>query len=261
MGTREASSSARSLNNLSANSMKKLKLILALGVGTATASADLITEPTRYFEVGQDIADIQNPFATFLQTITDSSIVSLTEVEVGLQLSGVTEGTGFASEMIVVLNKNLTQTAYLLNEAGVSDEDPIGAFYDGWNVTFSDSAGEDVHSAAPQSGVLTGVWQPDGRINPSSSSRPLMLDVFQGGTGNGEWRLAVGDLQLGGQMRLQSWSIRLSGETSAASTPVPEVTSTPMLLFLGAILSMATRQKTSARSRNRPPAVSPCKVG
>ena len=49
-----------------------------------------------------------------------------------------------------------------------------------------------------------------------------MLQVFVGQAGNGEWSLNVADLDYGGIMRLESWSLTLTGLT--AVSPVPEAT-------------------------------------
>ncbi len=188
-----------------------LFLALALLSGTV-ASATIITEPTRTFTVGTDIPDFQDPPLSFLQTISDSSIFSLTQVQISLNLVGTPASSGFAGEMVVLLNKNLSLTSVLLNRAGFSGTDSVGQPYDGWNVTFSDLAASDVHLATLDSGVLTGTYQPDGRVNPIDTLRPELLDVFNGETGNGDWRISVGDLEAGGTMRLASWSLTLTGE-------------------------------------------------
>ena len=178
----------------------------------ATASAAIVTEATRTYSVNLDIPDYQDPPQTFLQTISDSLITSLTQVQVSLNLVGNPSGSGFASEMTVFLNKDLGASAMLLNRVGISGTDAIGQSYDGWNVTFSDNAGSDIHLATLGSGVLSGTYQPDGRVLPTDTLRPEMLSVFNGGTGNGDWRLAIADLELGGTMRIQSWSLTLTGE-------------------------------------------------
>ena len=208
-----------------------------------TARAELVTDPTRLFLVGQDIYDVQNPPAFFTESITDSVITSLTEVSVGLRLVGVAPGSGFASEMFVSLNKDLGKTAILLNQVGISETDSIGAFYDGWDVTFNDSAAADVHGAFLQSGILRGLWQPDGRTDPASSSRNAKLNSFNGDAANGVWRLAVGDLNLGGQMRLESWSLAFTGETESSPTTIPETTPLVPSLFLVAIAFHVARKR------------------
>jgi MYXO-CTERM domain-containing protein len=68
--------------------------------------------------------------------------------------------------------------------------------------------------------VLTGTFQPDGRTGPTDTLRPAMLSAFNGGAGNGDWRLNLGDLSAGGTMQLVSWSFTLTGEDSVS--PIPE---------------------------------------
>ena len=68
--------------------LRFLSLVGVLLGATTRLGAVVITEATRTFTVGTDIADLQDPTVSFLQTITDSSIASLTRVEVGLNLVG-----------------------------------------------------------------------------------------------------------------------------------------------------------------------------
>lgn len=221
--------------------------IFAALLSTATLlPADIITEATRTFNVNQTIPDPQDPPQLFLQTISDSAILSLTRVDVGLHLVGTPADNGFASDMFVSLNQNLSLTSILLNQVGVSDSDPAGFFYDGWNVTFSfDGAGGDIHlvNTGDGLGILSGTYEPDGRTSATDTARPSLLDVFNGSTGNGDWRLAVGDLSAGGQMQLVSWSLTLSGATS-----VPEP-STFALLGLGCLGWMAWRKHLNRKIR------------
>ena len=213
-------------------------LALAYVSSATIASAEIITEPTRTFTVNVDIDDPADPPNVFLQTINDSAILSLTRVEVGLHLVGTPTGNGFASDMFVSLNKDFGLTSILLNRVGISESDDTGFFYDGWDVTFQDGAANgDIHTFDFESGVLTGAYEPDGRTSPLDTVRTSLLDVFNGGTGNGDWRLAVGDLSEFGQMRLVDWSLTLEGETV-----VPEPTSLS-LLGLGALVLMMKRRR------------------
>lgn len=199
--------------------MKPLTLCAAL-CGTAfVAHAVIVTEPTRTYAVGYNLADVVNPGAFFQQTITDSAIVSLTDVRVGLHLVGRGVG-GFAGELVVSLNKDLSVTSLLLNRVGVSAGNSFGFGYDGWNVTLADGgAGGDIHEASLVSGILTGEFAPDGRTSPASALRPALLGVFNGGTGNGDWYLSVADVAAGGTMRLESWSLTLTGDNGAPAVP------------------------------------------
>ena len=203
------------------NPFLPIALLVVAAAAVPAAQAVETVEPTRTFTVGTDIADIQDPTVSFLQTVTDSAIVSLTKVEVGLVL--VSRGAGgFASEMFVSLNKDLGASASLLNRVGVTGSDPVGHSYDGWDVTFSDGAANgDIHTSVLSSGIQSGIWQPDGRIFATDTARLLQLGIFNGGTGNGAWRLNIADLAAGGTMRLESWSLKFTGSDGVAAVPEP----------------------------------------
>lgn len=151
---------------------------------------------------------------TFTQTISGSAIKQITEVRVGLHLIGATAGGGWAGDMFVSLNRGGFQTSILLNQPGVTVSSPQGYGFDGWNVTFLDSAPNgDAHGGQPTSPatVLTGQWQPDGRQNPLSSTHSAMLSTFNGLGANAPWNLTIADLNPGGNMILESWSLTFIG--------------------------------------------------
>lgn len=218
---------------------------VAGAMASVVAQAGVITEVTRTYTVGYVLGDVEDPPLTFEQTVTDSTITSLTEVRVGLHLVGVNPGEGWASEMYVSLNQDLTRTAVLLNGVGITGADPVGLGYDGWNVTFRDGASVgDVHVVLPGTGVMVGEVEPDGRLDALDTARPSMLSVFLGGTGNGVWRLSVADLGFGGQMQLVSWSLTLSGESQ-----VPEASSVGGVLVLGLLGMGWIRYRRVRRTR------------
>ncbi len=189
-------------------------LFLTLMAMVAATQAAVITEPTRVYTVGYTLNDLEDPPAFFVETISDSSILQLTEVQVGLHLVGATVGGGFAGEIFVSLTKDLGVSAVLLNRVGVTSTDAVGFSYDGWDVVFRDAAAfGDIHEAELPLGVLSGEWEPDGRLDGTTGARPGMLQLFVGQAGNGEWSLNVADLDLGGMMRLESWSLTLTGST------------------------------------------------
>ena len=181
---------------------------------TVAQAGGVVVDATRSFTVGKNLLDLQDPPLTVSAVITNSPIKILTEVKVGLHLVGEPSGRGFASEIYVSLNKDLQVSSILLNQVGVRDSDLVGFGYDGWQVTFSDSAVLDVHLQDIGSGVMTGEIQPDGRLKPEDILRPAMLSAMLGGTGNGDWYLSVADLDFGGTMRLESWSLTLAGLTN-----------------------------------------------
>jgi hypothetical protein len=137
---------------------------------TVAQAGGVVVDATRTFTVGKSLSDLQDPPLTVTATITNSPIQILTEVKVGLHLVGEPSGRGFASEIYVSLNKDLEATSILLNQAGVRESDPVGFGYDGWQVTFADSAASDVHLEDIGSGVMTGEIQPDGRLKPEMAA-------------------------------------------------------------------------------------------
>ncbi len=223
-----------------------LPLGLAVLSGATTLAAVPITDPPRTFLVSHDIPDRSDPPVSFVQNIVDSPILVLSSVVVGLRLVGVTEDAGFAGEMVVSLTRNLADTSLLLNQVGLADLFGEGAPYDGWDVTLrDDAAAGDVHLANATEGVLHGTWQPDGRLLADTEERPAMLDVFSGGPANGEWRLNVADLEFGGRMRLESWSLTFTGfgpatdpepDPNPGGSPGPSVVPEPSSWWIGAAM-------------------------
>lgn len=220
-------------------------------LAAAPVSADLVTEAPRVMSVGYTLADDQAVPVGFEIPVADSAIRSVTRVEVGLFLRGADGVGGFASEMFVSLSRVVdvggsteVRTANLLNGVGIRLGDPIGQGYDGWNATFADdAAGGDIHGVTLLDGILNGAFQPDGRVLSTDSERPLTLAVFEGRDGNGLWRLNVADLELGGQMRLESWSLTLTGETAV---PEPSTWAAVVLMSAG-----VAGRWLSARRRRR----------
>ncbi len=214
----------------------------------ATGRAAIIVENYGPDTSGFAIPDNQSVLTSFLHRITTSEIQSLTEVKISFELTGTTAGSGFASDMFASLLKspvNTTPTAgdpsaVLLNRVGVSLDNPLGNAYDGWSVTLSDTASGDIHLASLASGILTGLYQPDGRIDPTDVLRPSELGLFNGGTGNGDWRFNVGDLSGGGTMRLVNWSLTLTGDdTVSVDGGVPAVPEAPTWMSGVGLLALA----------------------
>jgi MYXO-CTERM domain-containing protein len=229
----------------------KSNLILtaaALLAVATVAHAASVTETYGPFTPGTPIADNDPVLTPFLLSITDSAIVSLTQVEISFELRGVST-TGFASDLFASLIRtplgNLLDptdpAAVLLNRVGQSDLDPVGFAYNGWNITLSDSAALDIHEASLEGGVLTGLYQPDGRLLPTDVARPSFLAVFVGLGGNGDWRLNLGDLAPDFTLELVSWELKLTGDT--LTTVVPEASPwTAGALLLGLTAAGAWRR-------------------
>jgi subtilisin-like proprotein convertase family protein len=195
----------------------------ALLLAAPAALAAVFTE-TYTFPVAApagNVSDTGIPL-TLTQTIAGSAITSLTEVRVGLQLQGTTAGGGWAGDMFVSLNRAGSITSILLNQAGVSADDPVGSGFDGWNITFRDSAPNgDIHLGQPAgpATILTGEWQPDGRQAATDTARPALLAAFNSVPANADWHLTLADLNPEGIMSLLSWSLTFTGTDL---TPVPE---------------------------------------
>ena len=129
---------------------------------------------------------------------------------------------------------------------GKSTSNPIGYEDDAFDVTFSDDlSGSDIHLyQAEQSTVpgdrVTGTWQPDGRdVDPmtvlDSDPRTAFLSVFNGKNPTGDWTLFVADMSTGAFYIVDTWSLRLTG-----NTVIPEPGN---LLLLGMVCLFATRHK------------------
>lgn len=204
----------------------------AMVAATYPASAGLISENYSFSGLGLPVADNGVPLPYGINLDGISAIVSLTEVQISLNLTGNPAGTGWAGDMFVSLNHDFgSQTAILLNQAGVNAGSPFGYGFDGWNVTFKDGAANgDVHLGQPTgpATTLVGSWQPDGRTSPLDTARPAQLGVFDGSPGSGAWTLTVADLAPGGNMTLNGFTLTLTGVTA-----VPEPAAMAVFAALG----------------------------
>jgi len=147
---------------------------------------------------------------------------------VNLQLTLNIAGTGgaFNGDYFVELVNSSGGFVVLLNRAGISSSNPFGYGDNGFSVTFSDFAANDIHLYRNYSdifnlyGQLTGVWQPDGEnisplADPSAfdnalSQQTAMFSSFDGGNPNGTWSLFLADLSAGGTGQLDSWSLDIT---------------------------------------------------
>jgi hypothetical protein len=215
------------------NSHQPLLRLAAL-ITTWSATAAVVSQ-TYTFTVGAPtgtVSDSGIPL-TLSQTIAGSGIATLTEVRVGLNLHGTTAGAGWAGDLFVSLNRAGTATSVLLNQAGVDGSNPAGFGYDGWNVTFRDTAANgDIHVGQPggTDTLLAGEWQPDGRQDPTSGIRSALLAVFNGVSPNAAWHLTLADLNPSGTMLLESWSLTFTGLEA-----VPEPGATALAFGAGLI--------------------------
>ncbi len=209
--------------------MKALPVLTAALLAVASTQAALVTETFGPNLVNTAIPDNQPVLTSFLHSITTSTILQLTEVEISFELRGTTEDAGWASDIFASLIKSPVSvapsisdpSAVLLNQVGISSGDPVGFGYDGWSITLKDNATTEIHGHSFVSGVLTGTFQPDGRVGAATldPARSALLATFNGGVGNGDWRLNVGDLAETGTMQLVSWSLTLTGEDAVSAVP------------------------------------------
>jgi hypothetical protein len=222
-----------------------MKLLLCVALFAASsASAAVVTETYTPAIVTTAIPDNDPLLTSFLHSVTTSAILSVSELTITFELRGTAPGDGWASDIYASLLKGPIGTplsatdpsAVLLNRVGFTLNDDVGFSYDGWQITLRDQAplGDppitDIHDENVTSGVLTGVFQPDGRIGAVDTLRPAVLSVFNGGAGNGDWRFNIGDLAGGGTMQLVSWSFTLTGETT-----IPEASTWAAGLGLAAL--------------------------
>ncbi len=202
--------------------------------------AEVITENYAFSVGSGNIPDSGS--RSFSQSLSASQIVNLTKEQVGLHLTGNPAGNGFAGDMFMSLNRNLgTQTAVLLNQAGVTGSNSAGFSFDGWNVTLKESASAngDNYFGEPTSPatILSGMWLPDERRDPFDTARPAVLDVFKGMSANSVWYLDIADLPPGGAMTFNSWSLNLTDYTAVPESKLSGV------LIGAALLAFAARER------------------
>lgn len=144
----------------------------------------------------------------------------ITDLKVSLTISGVGASGAFNGDLYATLQHD-TGFAVLLNRPGRDPGAPWGYADNGLAVTFDDGgSAPDVHAyqlGGVPLGPLTGVWATDQRgADPSLvetaslRSAGLSLLSFHGLEASGDWTLFLADLELGGQARLDSWSLDIT---------------------------------------------------
>ena len=136
-------------------------------------------------------------------------------------------GSGWNGDLYVYL-EHAGVISVLLNRAGNTAGNPIGAGSSGLQVLFTDAAATDIHTGIPGALGLpaAGTFQPDARaadpgLVTDLSPRTLFLSGFAGQTSGGDWTLFAADVSDGDTAVLNNWSLSL--------TVVPE----PSVFLLG----------------------------
>jgi subtilisin-like proprotein convertase family protein len=200
--------------------MKLLKLTVLAALAAifplCMAQGQFVTNVT-YTAVNTAIPD-GNPIGLTSSTNISGlySLSTISSVTVTLDIAG-----GFNGDFYAYLAGPGGGFAVLLNRTGITSGNSFGYSDPGFDVTFDDSAANNIHlyqNDSPSyngSGQLIGTWQPDGRnIDPQSSpstfdstSPTADLSSFNGADPNGTWTLFVADLSSGGQGTLVSWGL------------------------------------------------------
>jgi hypothetical protein len=211
-----------------------------------------ITETYSYTNLNLVIPDGSSSGLAQAPIISGSTISSITDVRFLLNLGALEDADNAFNGDLYLYLQHGSALSVLLNRPGVTGSNPFGYGDNGMVVTFADSAANgDIHNyqnlgIPPEGSPLYGVWQPDGRTaDPNSvtdaSVRSAFLHVFDGMGANGQWTVFVADLSTGGLVRLNSFSIQITG------MPVPEPGSVA-LLTLGAALLVKARRKIQRRA-------------
>lgn len=189
--------------------------LLAL-LGGGSASAAVITETYNFTGLSATLGD-GNPagYASY-QPLT-SAIQQIQSVQVRLSISGTFNGDLYA----YVSSENAV--GVLLNRPGKTASNPFGYADDGIDVTFDDSAANNIHTyqltlTLAAGTPVTGTWQPDGRnTSPDTvtdaSPTNATLANFIGTTAAGGWTLFVADLAGGEVHTVNSWGLTITGNT------------------------------------------------
>ena len=191
-------------------------LFLAILLLQPVASMQAATTVSGSWSVFTAIPDYDDPGFTSTQTLMASGITNIQSVQVTLDLTG-----GWNGDLFAYLAHDGV-ISILLNRAGRSLANPDGAGSSGMTVTFSDAATLDIHTAIPNTGVATGLFQPDGRnIDPlfveNTDLRTAPLSVFNTHSAAGNWTLFMADQASGEVSTLQSWSLSVTGVPEPSS--------------------------------------------
>ena len=204
-----------------------------------------VSQTNSFTGINLAIPDGSPAGVTDVRTIT-SGIAHITSLQVRLNISG-----DFNGDLYAYLQHGGGLTV-LINRTGKTKTNPYGYDDCGFDVTFSDSAANDIHTyrlaTTPPRGLpLTGAWQPDARyIDPTvvtdASLRTTFLSEFVGLNPQGDWVLFLAGLDFGGTNTLNSWALELTG-----TPPIPpSITWTnPAAISYGTALTAAQLNATA----------------
>jgi len=230
----------------------------ALSVSVVPFSVGAVVVETYAFTGGSlplTPADGTGSPASDTRTLSGSSIVSLTDVDVRVTLTNPVQGGAYNGDYYLSLQHG-SGFSVLLNRAGRTAGNGEGYDDNGFNVTFDDEAANgDVHTYRTVLGgavdptytlPLTGAWAPDGRGSSPTTvldtdARVSLLDVFDSAQANGGWTLQVIDFNGGGVASLLRWELVLTGDVVGAAIPEPVGTAAFTALVLGAIAAVRRR--------------------
>jgi subtilisin-like proprotein convertase family protein len=227
--------------------MNHLKIwtgLLLTGAGVIALQAQ-VSETNSFTGIDLVVPDGDPAGVTDVRTIT-SGIAHITSLQVQLNIS-----SDFNGDLYGYLQHGNGLTV-LINRAGRTASNTNGYDDCGFDVTFSDSAADDIHNyrlvtTPPPGSPLTGTWQPDARyIDPTlvtdTSLRTTFLSEFDGLSAQGNWVLFLAGMEYGGTNTLNSWALDITG------TPflLPSVTwSNPPAITYGTALGPAQLSATA----------------
>jgi subtilisin-like proprotein convertase family protein len=219
------------------NFVKAVVTALVFEVGVMS-SYGLIAQTNLFTNINKSIPDGDVSGVQDSRTVV-SDITQITSARVRLKVTGNFNGDLYG--YLRHSNGSTTHISVLLNRPGRAVTNSFGYSDCGFDVTFADSATNDIHTyrsviTPPFGSPLTGEWQPDARfVDPeivtTTSPRSTFLSGFAGMTAGGEWTLFLADVDGGATNFLNSWGIEFTGKTTPAITwtnPVAIIYGTPL---------------------------------
>ena len=206
------------------NLAKAVVIILVFEVGVMSLYGH-VAQTNLFTNVNLPIPDDNLSGAQDIRTVV-SDITYITSVKVRLKVTGNFNGDLYG--YLRHSNGSTTHISVLLNRPGRTASNGFGYSDNGFDVTFADTATNDIHTyrsvITPPTGLpLTGEWQPDARfVDPyivtTTSPRSAFLSGFAGMSAGGEWTLFVADVDGGATNFLNSWGLELAGKTTPVIT-------------------------------------------